>query len=243
MDRTPKSMLGRANTYPEARLPWEIYVNAHGQRFVREDESSIDVREHALLDQPELRYWIVFDDSIFRQAPPIVYDWSREQMAEAFNTCEVFHRADSLESLAKDIGVPGGALAETVAKFTSPDSHRAGSAGPGPIARILCDTPPFYAYPPQEGPYPPLSRCGQRELQVVRRTAPQFPACTPRVNPGSGQLQGNAFVGGMIGHACYRFRRCWASGWLSFDASQNGHRGPHRRRRWPGAGNGKRGNG
>ena len=80
----PKGMLGRANTYPESRLPWEIYVNAHGQRFVREDEPSVDVREHALLDQPELRYWIVFDDAIFRQAPPIVYDWSREQMAETF---------------------------------------------------------------------------------------------------------------------------------------------------------------
>ena len=64
----PKGMLGRANTYPESRLPREICVNAHGQRFIREDEPSVDVREHALLDQPELRYWIVFDDAIFRKA-------------------------------------------------------------------------------------------------------------------------------------------------------------------------------
>ncbi len=45
---------------------------------------SVDVREHVLLEQPDLRYWVVFDQPIFERAPPMAYNWTREQMAEAF---------------------------------------------------------------------------------------------------------------------------------------------------------------
>ena len=41
------------NSYPERRMPWEVYVNSAGQRFVREDHPSVDEREHALLAQRE----------------------------------------------------------------------------------------------------------------------------------------------------------------------------------------------
>ena len=204
----PKSMLGRANTYPEARLPWEIYVNAHGQRFVREDEPSIDVREHALLDQPELRYWIVFDDSIFCQAPPIVYDWSREQMAEAFNTCEVFRRADSLESLAEDIGVPGGALADTVAEFNSGVAAGKDALGRSHLSASI-DTPPFYAIRQQGGSVSSTVGVAVNEsLQVVRPDGAAIPGLYAAGEIlGSGQLQGNAFVGGMMVMPCIVFGR------------------------------------
>lgn len=54
-DRFPSPIIGRANTYPAERPPWEIYVNRVGRRFIREDEPSVDVRENVLLRQPDLR--------------------------------------------------------------------------------------------------------------------------------------------------------------------------------------------
>ncbi len=64
-------------------MPWEINVNTEAQRFIREDEPSVDVREHVLLDQQDLRYWVIFDQAIFDQAPPMVLKKTREQMAAA----------------------------------------------------------------------------------------------------------------------------------------------------------------
>ena len=204
----PRAMLGRANTYPEARLPWEIYVNAHGQRFVCEDEPSIDVREHALLDQPELRYWIVFDDSIFRQAPPIVYDWSQEQIADAFNTCEVFRRADSLKSLAEDIGVPGEALAQTVAEFNAGVATGRDSLGRSHLPAAI-EEPPFYAIRQQGGSVSSTVGVAVNDnLQVVRADGAAIPGLYAAGEIlGSGQLQGNAFVGGMMVMPCIVFGR------------------------------------
>ena len=195
----PKAIIGRANTYPESRQPWEIYVNAYGRRFVREDEPSIDVREHSLLDQPELRYWIVFDDAIFQQAPPIVYDSNREQMAASFNTREIFRKADNLELLANAIGVPGEALANTVAEFNAGVAKGRDALGrshlPAPIEK-----PPFYAIRQQGGSVSSTVGVAVNEkLQVIRPDGGAIPGLYAAGEIlGAGQLQGNAFVGGMM---------------------------------------------
>ena len=204
----PKAILGRLNTYPESRPPWEIYVNMRGQRFVREDEPSIDAREHALLEQPGLRYWVIFDDRIFRKAPPIVYDWSREQMAESFNTREAFRKADSLELLAQGIGVPVDILANTVAEFNASVAEGRDGMGrrhlPAPITK-----PPFYAIRQQGGSLSSTVGVAVNErLQVVRPDgAPIAGLYAAGEILGSGQLQGNAFVGGMMIMPCIVFGR------------------------------------
>jgi len=204
----PKAILGRLNTFPESRPPWEIYVNMHGQRFVREDEPSVDAREHALLEQPDLRYWVVFDDHIFHNAPPIVYDWSREQMAESFNMREAFRKADSLESLAQSIGVPGDVLANTVADFNASVAEGRDGLGrrhlPTPITK-----PPFYAIRQQGGSLSSTVGVAVNEkLQVMRPDGdPIHGLYAAGEILGSGQLQGNAFVGGMMVMPCIVFGR------------------------------------
>ena len=204
----PKAILGRVNTYPESRPPWEIYVNTHGRRFVREDQPSIDAREHALLEQPELRYWVVFDDRIFREAPPIVYDWSREQMAETFNTREAFRKADSLESLAEEIGVPGESLARTVAEFNAGVAGGRESLGRAHMPAAI-EIPPFYAIRQQGGSVSSSVGVAVNEkLQVMRPGGDAIPGLYAAGEIlGSGQLQGNAFVGGMMVMPCIVFGR------------------------------------
>ena len=204
----PSAVLGRANTYPESRQPWEIYVNSSAQRFIREDEPSVDLREHALLEQPDLRYWIVFDQAIFDQAPPMVYGWTREQMAAACNSKQIFRQANTLEQLARDIGLDPAALAQTVSAY---NAGRA--AGKDPFGRAHMPSPinkpPYYAIRQQGGSV--TSTVGlavNSQLQVIRPDGSAIPGLFAGGEIlGSGQLQGNAFVGGMMAMPAIVFGR------------------------------------
>jgi fumarate reductase flavoprotein subunit len=117
-DQFPAQMTARPETFPERRQPWEIYVNAHGQRFVKEDVPSVDAREFALLQQPDRRYWIVFDQAIFDASPPLLIDWTRQDMIAAFDrNGPAFSKADTVEELAAEIGVDARKLCDTVEAF------------------------------------------------------------------------------------------------------------------------------
>ena len=63
-DHFPAKVYARFNTTPQARAPWEIWVNDAGKRFIREDEPLVNNREAALIQQPLLRYRIVFDQDL-----------------------------------------------------------------------------------------------------------------------------------------------------------------------------------
>ena len=133
------------NTVPQSRLPWEVYVNSGGQRFVREDHPSVDAREHALLKQDEKRYWIVFDEAILNSAPSVVRGWDRARMDFAFDKYHFFSRGNSLSELAHWAGVDADGLAASVQRYNA--AVAAGSDAdfgrehmPLPVTR-----PPFYA--------------------------------------------------------------------------------------------------
>ena len=54
---------------PGARPPWEIQVNGDGQRYIREDEPSVNMRKKAQTAQPGMRSWVVFDQAILDARP------------------------------------------------------------------------------------------------------------------------------------------------------------------------------
>jgi fumarate reductase flavoprotein subunit len=189
-------------------LPWEIYVNASAQRFVREDEPSVDVREHALLDQPDLRYWIIFDQAILDQAPPMVIGWSRERMAAAFNSKQAFRKANSLDELARDIGLDPTTLAQTLAQYNAGRAAACDALGRVHMPAAI-GTGPFYAIRQQGGSV--TSTVGlavNSQLQVIRPDGAAIPGLYAGGEIlGSGQLQGNAFVGGMMAMPAIVFGR------------------------------------
>ena len=207
-DRFPSAIIGRVNTYPNERPPWEIYVNAHAQRFIREDEPSVDVREHVLRDQPELRYWVIFDREIFERAPPMVYNWDRAQIESAFDQKFPFRSAATLAELAGKIGLDADALQRTVADYNAGRAAGRDAFGrefmPAPIERG-----PFYAIRQQGGSV--TSTVGlavDERLRVVRADGSVVPNLYAAGEIlGSGQLQGNAFVGGMMGMPALVFGR------------------------------------
>lgn len=199
-DVWPAKITGRFVTSPQSRPPWEIYVNTRGERFVAEDEPTPLGREHALLRQPEARYWIVFDADIFEAAPPGVKDWTREQMLAAFDVHPSFARAESLAALAERCGMPAEGLERTVRDYNAALSEgRADPLGrmhrPKPIARG-----PFYAIRHQG--HSATSSSGvtvDRALRVVRgdgKVVPNLYAAGEIL--GSGATIGNAFAAGMM---------------------------------------------
>lgn len=132
-------------TTPQSRMPWEVYVNTAGQRFVREDHPSVDAREHALLEQQDHRYWIVFDQAIMDAAPSVVMNWDRARLDLAFDKYHFFSRGDSLAELAYWAGIDADGLAASVGRYNSAqaggqDSDFGREHMPMPVGK-----PPYYA--------------------------------------------------------------------------------------------------
>ncbi len=136
----------RFNTTPQTREPWEIWVNNQGERFIREDEPDYYARSLAVLDLPELRYNIVFDQAALDAAPAAISGWSKEKVVDHFEDGRhpMFARADSIEALAKKINVDVSGLRKTVDDYNAGVQKGRDSLGrqhnPLPIIK-----PPFYS--------------------------------------------------------------------------------------------------
>ena len=133
------------STAPERRMPWEVYVNTAGQRFVREDHPSVDAREHSLLAQEGHRYWIVFDQAIRDAAPSVVMGWDSERLDWAFDKYHFFSRAGSLAELAYWADIDGEGLAASIGRYNAAqaagqDSDFGREHMPLPLGK-----PPYYA--------------------------------------------------------------------------------------------------
>lgn len=199
-DTFPARSLGVVETFPERRAPWEIYVNAHGQRFIREDIGSVDAREMALMDQPDRRYWIVLDQAILDAAPPIIVGWSREDMVRAFaEDGPAFSSAPTIEALAERAGIDAAGLARAVGGFNygvlTGNDFFGRSHAPRPIG-----TGPFYAIRMQGSSISSaVGLAVDDDLRVVRRDGqPIGNLYAIGELLGSGQTMGKAACGGMM---------------------------------------------
>jgi len=115
---------------PLRRAPWELHVNMQGRRFVAEDDPDLDVRRRRLLEQPELKFWVMYDRRIEREAPPLFPGVPPETIADAFEAHPAFVRADSVKALAAVTGLPARQLAATFE-----DYGRAVLSGQDPLGR------------------------------------------------------------------------------------------------------------
>lgn len=199
-DHFPAKVYARFNTTPQARAPWEIWVNDAGKRFIREDEPLVNNREAALIQQPLLRYRIVFDQAILDAAPVGIPNWTKDKLLSHFDTHSMFARADSLEALAAKTGIDAAGLAQTVREYNEAVRKRGGDALgrehlPKPIEKG-----PFYAI--THLGHSATSAAGivvDAKMRVLRGNGQPVPNlyATGEVL-GSGALLGNAFVPGMM---------------------------------------------
>ena len=105
------------DTAPQSRQPWEIHLNLKGERFVREDLPSIHQREVAFKKQPEWRMFIVFDEGVRQNAPPITTAWDEHELKAALGSHPSFLKADTLDELATQMGLDPAVLQATVQRY------------------------------------------------------------------------------------------------------------------------------
>jgi fumarate reductase flavoprotein subunit len=142
--RYPAKVYVRFETRPQRRLPWEIWVNEQGRRFVREDEPLVSNRTSALLAQSNLRYHIIFDQAILEAAPPGLPAWDRAKLLSHFDSHPMFVRADSLEALGEAAGIQVDPLKESVSSYNRSVSLQADFLGREHLPMMI-SRPPFYA--------------------------------------------------------------------------------------------------
>jgi fumarate reductase flavoprotein subunit len=194
------------NLTPQTRQPWEIYVNLHGQRFVAEDHPSPDARENALMEQPELTFWIVYDARAQRESPALLGGegfagrsrWTPEAVAQAFRDHPSFQMADSIEALASRCRLGANALVASVADYNEAVERGTDAFGrksfPAPIREA-----PFHAIKAHGIVLKtPGGLAINTEFAVIRadkQPIPNLYAVGEAI--GGGTLSGKSFVGGM----------------------------------------------
>jgi fumarate reductase flavoprotein subunit len=215
----PSPILQMFRPWPAARPPWEIWVNSSGQRFIREDTLSHDAVEEALLQQDGNCAWVVFDHEAIRNAPQILNArrWTFDEYLGFFNAHDFFHKADTLEELAKVAGVGAGGLVTTVAEYNEGQSRGCDKFDrkhlPAPIVK-----PPYYSIMTHGWSFISFGGVAvDDELRVVRQdnTAIKGLYAAGEVI-GAAQTMGKSQCGGMCVTPALTFGRLLGQKMLSF---------------------------
>jgi len=149
----PRDGIGRRGLHAYNRL--SIWVNSQGRRFVFDGQPDPKVQMPAVLCQTPATYWAVFDAVSRPEFFVSGSDWNDTNVVQR----EIFanpklapwiKQANSLESLARAVGLPVRNLLETVRRWNEMidrgddvDFHRFNSSSPERLPKI--GTPPFYA--------------------------------------------------------------------------------------------------
>lgn len=144
-DQWPSLAAANMDIDPRSRAPWEIFVNASGERFVREDHPSMSERDRTMDRQAGHCFWAVFDQRVLDEAPALIGSWSRAKLLDAFNTHPMFHQGATLAELGVRAGINPANLQKTVDAYNLSVERR----NPDPFDREHRPVPlargPFYA--------------------------------------------------------------------------------------------------
>jgi fumarate reductase flavoprotein subunit len=219
----PAGLAARINHFPAVRPPWEIYVNVHGQRFVREDMPSVDAREQSLRAQPGLRYWAIFDARIFERAPPFLSGMTQEDVRAAFNTRPFFSRADTLAGLAERAGIDAAGLHSTVALYNYGVDTGNDLLGRQHLPAKI-ETPPFYAIRAQGTSISSTAGVAvDSRLRVIKRDGTPIPSLFAAGEIlGTAQTMGQSVCGGMNVTPALTFGKLLGESWLPIGANSGG---------------------
>ncbi len=187
---------------PKSRTIWEIFVDANGKRFMREDHPSIDYRERQLLRQPGTAMSVVFDEGILQNAPPFAAPPGSSPSAglrAKLGNHPRFLKADTLDELAAKLGVPAANLKKTVADYNAAvDAQSDPEFGRQFLIRRI-EKAPFYAIRAQGiTVVSPAGLAVNDRLQVLKGDGVAIPNLYAAGEIlGMGRTSGNAFVGGL----------------------------------------------
>jgi fumarate reductase flavoprotein subunit len=122
---------------PQVRQPWELHLDREGRRFVREDDPSVDAREHALDGLDDMSFWCVFDDRVLAASPSLLPGWSAEELDGAWRSHPSFVTASGIDELAAATGMSRDTLSQSLSDYA--DAARGRRADP--MGRVHCPMP------------------------------------------------------------------------------------------------------
>ena len=223
-DDYPAPMAALSRHYPGNRPPWEIIVDAEGKRFLQEDIPSHAAYEEALLEQPGEQCWLVWDQEIYSQAPPVISGgfmgmMPREEIPEAFDRGDHnFFKADTVEELAEKMGISADGLSNTIAKY-----NRSVETGEDDLGRTHLPLPiekaPFYGVRLQSWSLSSTAGLAVNEnLEVIKQDgAPVGNLYAAGELLGSGATMGRGVSGGMMVTPGIAFGKLLGEGILQFE--------------------------
>lgn len=178
----------------------EIYINEDGNRFMNEYNSTVDERERLVLQQPNQKFWIVFDETSLNDGPTVVVQWNAEQLKTEAKKEKCCWAANTIEALAKKINVPIDNLMHTVQKYNHAVAVQKDEVFGRNYLQHAVTQPPFYAVLTYA--YSLISFGGikvNEKLQVVKaNNKPIEGLYAAGEILGAGATSGNAFCGGMV---------------------------------------------
>lgn len=181
-DKIPSAMA--ANMSLVQRAPWEVYVNARGERFVQEDTPSRGALDRAMDLQPGHRFWAVFDQQILDQAPPLIEakstqgfpDWPREKLLDAFNKLPMFTRAVSLGELGVITGIDPAGLEKSIRDYNQAIEKGLPDKFERAYRPLQVAKPPFYAIRSQAWTLKSYAGLAvNKDLQVISKEGKPVP--------------------------------------------------------------------
>jgi fumarate reductase flavoprotein subunit len=196
----PSAIESAFRSNPLDRLPWEIHVNSRGERFVREDHTGIEYRQHALQRQPGHRLWVIADRQTLDRAPNNFVRWTAAELLQQCASHPMCHRADNLATLALKAGIDPSGLKRSVAEYN--DALRRGRTDAfGRVHRpVALEQAPFVAV--RMTGWTVVSFAGlsvDGELRVTRRDgAPIANLYAAGEVLGGGATSGNAYTNGTM---------------------------------------------
>lgn len=203
-DQYPSRGVGGVRHMPADRTLWEILVNVHGERFMREDSDTFYAYEDALAKQPDMQCWVVFDEAILRESPPVLKSrrgpsWDTERIRKALDSHQnMFYKGATLEELAVNAGIGKDGLVNAVAKYNAGLAQGKDEFGRKYMPKLIA-APPFYAIRAHGTSL--LSFAGvavDQELRVVRPDGKAIHGLYAAGEIlGAGQLMGRYYCGGM----------------------------------------------
>lgn len=105
------------------RQPREIYVNANGKRFMREDEEDADLRERIVMQQPGWKFWLIFDEEALLERSeegtenPIMIGWDTAKIKAAAKEERFIWQADTIQELCNKTNLPYADLQQSIEDF------------------------------------------------------------------------------------------------------------------------------
>jgi fumarate reductase flavoprotein subunit len=183
---------------PKSRNIWEIFVDNQGKRFMTEDHQSIDYRERALLNQPEMKMNIVFDSDILENSAPLTL-LDPDVYRAKFGYHPNFIKANTIEELAEGLGCQVSALTTTIQNYNASVEQKKDKEFNKFFLIRKIENPPFYGIKAMGVTVlSPAGLAVDADLRVIKQggnTIPNLYAAGEIL--GFGRTSGNAFVGGL----------------------------------------------